>query len=165
MSSLNWALAVSKSKSDSNFRVVPFEFFTSSWPLIRFLDLRLAAVQVNKTHNTKKTEWRRKKYHCQRGSTFTFHSVSSYLALAFVSDSRGLVLESWLRSSVMVPDLNGDNGFVWVVSNDQRETTQAAVDWAASKLLTGGNVLFLNLGTLPPGALGWTDWLIALRPS
>lgn len=42
-SSLNCAFAVSKSKSDSNCRVVALEFFTRSWPLLRFLDLRLPA--------------------------------------------------------------------------------------------------------------------------
>lgn len=39
--SLNWAFAVSKSKSDSNCKVVAFEFFTRSRPLLLFLDLRL----------------------------------------------------------------------------------------------------------------------------
>lgn len=83
---------------------------------------------MKKTHNTEKTAEGQTKYGSQRGSTFTFHSVSSYLALAFVSDWGRLVLGSWLRSSVMVPDLNGDYSFVGVVVNDQMETPQAAVD-------------------------------------
>lgn len=42
-SSLNCAFADSKSKSDSNCKVVGLEVFTRSWPLLLFLDLRLAA--------------------------------------------------------------------------------------------------------------------------
>lgn len=50
-SSLNWAFAVSKSKSDSNCKVVAVGFFTRSWPLLLFLDLRLP-VQWKKIHQS-----------------------------------------------------------------------------------------------------------------
>lgn len=53
-SSLNWAFAVSKSKSDSNCKVVAFEFFTSSWPLLLFLDLRLPAPEKVQTNTAVK---------------------------------------------------------------------------------------------------------------
>lgn len=56
---LNWAFADSKSKSDSNFRVLDFEFFTSNWPLLQFLDLRLPAQEHRqaraRTHTKKQT--------------------------------------------------------------------------------------------------------------
>lgn len=42
-SSLNWAFAVSKSKSESNSKVVALEFLARSCPLLLVLDLRLPA--------------------------------------------------------------------------------------------------------------------------
>lgn len=83
-----------------------------------------------------------------------------YFALAFVSDSWRLVLRSCLQSSATASDLK--EKLYSIRKRGLKEKKKAELHL---RLLTGGYVLFLNLGTLPSGARGWTDGLLARRLS
>lgn len=83
ISSLNCAFAVSKSKSDSNCKVVALEFFRRSWPLLLFLDLRLPACEYWKKFRCVGQNKKQKQTHTHKKTLlwdwFTDHLEQAHL--------------------------------------------------------------------------------------
>lgn len=156
-SSLNWAFAVSKSKSDSNCSVVAFELFTISCPLARFLDLRLPACE----HQEKES-----KNYCRHVLQRERMYVVLRQHLVFVFGCHYFGLDSLMHSAEMMLDLNVRKSELRTASIGLRARQRNTVCemLSLSSLVTGWQIFFLKLGTVSASTLDWVNRLPALWP-